>query len=333
MRRLRAVLLPVLLVSLMPVARAQEGADEEATYRVELSAALDRWNDAAPEDRLKRAIEVTEKHLKADAADVSARLDLARFKLAAGDPDGAQAEALRAEREATGDQLAEAKALYLIAYQESMNVHLPSVKEKDRERAQKEFQAKFVELWKKLVEVAKGEPAATRLVQDDQDRIATARTLNLLGKPAPAIDKRDTKDELASLRDKGGKVVLVDFWSAQSKAYADEIANTLAVWERWHAKGLEAIGVSLDKDRALLDAFVKEKKVPWPQVFTGRGLADELAKPYAEKGWSVDRIPRRYLVDHEGKIRFVDVRGEGLEAAVKQLVERAERAKPKKKGE
>src|SRR5581483_500351 len=115
-----------------------------------------------------------------------------------------------------------------------------------------------------------------------------------------------------------GKVVIVDFWSAGYEPYQKEVANTLAVQEKYKDK-LEVVGVSLDKDRAALDDFVKQNALPWRQVFSGKGLADDTAI-----AWGVPGV-RRFVIDHEGKVRFVNVRGDGLAAAVKLLVERAEK--------
>ena len=39
---------------------------------------------------------------------------------------------------------------------------------------------------------------------------------------------------------------------------------------KYHDKGLEIIGVSLDEDRPTLERFIKEKKIPWQQYFDGK---------------------------------------------------------------
>ena len=42
-------------------------------------------------------------------------------------------------------------------------------------------------------------------------------------------------------------------------------------YEELHPKGFEVIGISLDQDKAKLEAFIKEKGMAWPQYFDGKG--------------------------------------------------------------
>src|SRR5205085_2469476 len=78
-----------------------------------------------------------------------------------------------------------------------------------------------------------------------------------------------------------GKVYVVDFWATWDEPYKAEAANTLVIQERWKGR-LEVIGVSLDNDRAAMDAFAKD--LPWRQVFPGNGLGSDVAK-----AWGVER--------------------------------------------
>ena len=95
----------------------------------------------------------------------------------------------------------------------------------------------------------------------------------------------------------------------------------LATYEKWNPKGFEVLGVSLDEDKAALNAFVTEKKIPWRRSFDGKGWDNEVAK-----AWEIHAIPKTYLVDHTGKVRFVGARGEELGKAVQELIERADKA-------
>ena len=315
--------------------RAQDD-DGSVAFTTELSRLFDRWNDEAPKDRVAKAIELCNKRIKANAEDPEAWLELARLRLGTDELDAAQAAALRAERPG---RFQEAKALFLIAYEAGQPARLVDLPRDEQPKLVAEYRKKLAELWAKLVETAGGEEKALRLVQDERERAATAATLDDLGRPAPplgALDpaggppriRVDTEGTPLRLDAYAGKVVLVDFWATWAKPYQAEVAKTLAVWQKQKDAGFEVIGVSLDTDRALVDAFLKDNKITWRQCFTGKGWgSDDVAKT-----WGVKRVPRRYLLDHTGRIRYVDVHGAGLEAAVQQLLDRAKKAAGKTPG-
>jgi thiol-disulfide isomerase/thioredoxin len=107
-----------------------------------------------------------------------------------------------------------------------------------------------------------------------------------------------------------GKVVLVDFWATWCGPCIAEMPNVLAAYEKYHDKGFEVVGISLDTDRDALEAFLKEKEIPWTILFEqpeGQGWQHPLAAYYGITG-----IPTVILVGRDGKVVSMDVRGEKL---------------------
>jgi thiol-disulfide isomerase/thioredoxin len=117
-----------------------------------------------------------------------------------------------------------------------------------------------------------------------------------------------------------GKVVLVDFWATWCGPCVAEMPNVLAVYEKYHDKGFEVVGVSLDNSADELAEFVEERKLPWPQIhFPGEseaGWKNPLVAQYAIRG-----IPCALLLDREGKVLAVGLRGAALEPAVANALE------------
>ena len=114
-----------------------------------------------------------------------------------------------------------------------------------------------------------------------------------------------------------GKVVLVDFWATWCGPCIAELPNVLAAWEKYHDKGFEVVGVSLDTDREALEAFLKERDIPWTILFEtpeGEGWQHPLATYYGITG-----IPTVILVGRDGKVVSMDVRGEKLEERLSEL--------------
>ncbi len=107
-----------------------------------------------------------------------------------------------------------------------------------------------------------------------------------------------------------GKVVLLDFWATWCGPCIAEMPSVRKVYDAYHAKGFEIVGISLDdpKDGAKIDAFVRENKIPWPQI---HDTTHELSKKFY-----VTAIPATFLVGRDGKITAVDLRGDDLAKAV-----------------
>lgn len=126
-----------------------------------------------------------------------------------------------------------------------------------------------------------------------------------------ALDGREVN--LAALK---GKVVLVHFWATDCGPCVAEIPNIKATYERLHAKGFEIVGISLDdnESESVLRQFIRDRSLPWPQYFDGKGLGNRLSLQYG-----ILSIPEMWLVDRRGNLRFTEARS-NLELNVEELV-------------
>jgi peroxiredoxin len=146
--------------------------------------------------------------------------------------------------------------------------------------------------------------AAIIAKQANQKRLA-------VGAAFPDFNVKDLEGKPLSVADFKGKVVLVDFWATWCGPCVGELPNVLKTYEKYHAKGFEIIGVSLDKEKETLTRFIKDKGITWPQYFDGKGWQNLLAEQYG-----IESIPATFLLDGEGKILARDLRGEQLAAEV-----------------
>ena len=64
-----------------------------------------------------------------------------------------------------------------------------------------------------------------------------------------------------------GKVVLVDFWATWCGPCRAEIPNVLEMYEAYHDKGFDVLGVSLDATPEAAEKYVAENKLPWSSIF------------------------------------------------------------------
>jgi len=135
-----------------------------------------------------------------------------------------------------------------------------------------------------------------------------------VGKPLDirftALDGREV--DLAKLKD---KVVLVEFWSTTCGPCIGEMPRVKAAYEKLHQRGFEVIAISLDDKESALREFIKQKELPWPQHFDGKGWSNKFALQYG-----IFSIPAMWLVDKRGNLRDANARGD-LEPRVEQLLE------------
>ena len=126
-------------------------------------------------------------------------------------------------------------------------------------------------------------------------------------KPFPEAAK-DTAGNALSIEKLKGKVVLLDFWATWCGPCVAELPNVIAAYRKYHPKGFEIIGISLDdEDKAKLDKFLAgHPGMKWPQFYDGKGWKNEIAVLYGVKS-----IPATYLLDQNGKVYRTGLRGQG----------------------
>lgn len=122
--------------------------------------------------------------------------------------------------------------------------------------------------------------------------------------------------DLSRMKD---KIILVDFWATWCGPCVAELPHLLEAYEKYHDKGFEVIGISLDDNVDTLKQFVKDNNMPWPQYFDGKVWGNEIAQRYGIKG-----IPATFLIGKEGKIVASNLRGSALDEAIEAELAKSE---------
>lgn len=123
----------------------------------------------------------------------------------------------------------------------------------------------------------------------------------------------DGKD--ISLNDFKGKYVLVDFWASWCGPCLREMPNVVKLYKECKGKNFEIFGVSLDNKKDAWVKAIKANGMKWPQGSDLKGWGSEPARLC-----NVSAIPFTVLIDPEGEVIAIDLRGEQLHAKVKEVL-------------
>jgi peroxiredoxin len=118
---------------------------------------------------------------------------------------------------------------------------------------------------------------------------------DLVRKAAPAFALPDAKGAQVGLADYKGKVVLLNFWATWCTGCKEEIPWFIDFQDKYRAKGLEVVGVSMDDEGwKVVNSWLAEHPLNY-KILLGN---DVMANLYG----GVDALPMTLLIDRTGKI-------------------------------
>jgi thiol-disulfide isomerase/thioredoxin len=209
-----------------------------------------------------------------------------------------------------------------IAYQEEMNVFSKKfIKENPNAYLsvlllENFLMRKYLEtseitaLYDKLADDVKKTKSGER-IKTSLDAIKTV----VIDKPAPLFSGPSPDGKTVSLKEVMGKVTIIDFWASWCAPCRAENPNVVALYNEFHSKGLNIIGVSLDKDAAKWKEAIAKDGLVWSHVSNLKFWEDPIAKQY-----NIQSIPATYILDAKGVIVAKDLRGDELKAKVQELL-------------
>lgn len=132
---------------------------------------------------------------------------------------------------------------------------------------------------------------------------------------APDWDLASLNDELVSLNNLKGQLVLIDFFYKSCQPCMLAMPKLQALHEKFKDKGLKVIGIDpFDKDKLDLSAFLKKRGVNYTILLSERTLASK---------YNVSGYPTLYLIDRTGKIVFSQTGySEEMEIILEELIKK-----------
>ena len=155
-------------------------------------------------------------------------------------------------------------------------------------------------------------------IQSKLDKIANPVTVDPaanVGSVAPDFKGPNPEGKSISLKQSLGKVTIVDFWASWCKPCRAENPNVVALYAKYHDKGLNILSVSLDKEASAWKAAIAKDKLTWNHVSNLKEFEDPIALQYG-----INAIPSIYILDAKGVIIAKDLRGEELNAKIASLL-------------
>ena len=135
-----------------------------------------------------------------------------------------------------------------------------------------------------------------------------------VGGIAPNFKAKTPDGAELALYDLRGHVVLLDFWASWCGPCMAEMPNVKEIYAKYHDKGLEILGVSLDSDKEAWVNCIQKNGLAWRHVSSLSKFDCPIAKRFRVTG-----IPRMYILDESGKIVAQDLRGEALAKKMEEL--------------
>lgn len=132
----------------------------------------------------------------------------------------------------------------------------------------------------------------------------------------PDLELMDIYGKKVRLSSLAGKVILLDFWSAELGSSNRLNADLKEIYRKYADApvGFEVYQVAIDTSKPLWITAVQEQQLPWISVSDLRGRGSASLGLY-----NVQKLPSNFLIDKNGTIVARDIYGKELEKKLDEL--------------
>ena len=126
-------------------------------------------------------------------------------------------------------------------------------------------------------------------------RTAASPVAGSVGEPAFDFELKDSTGKTVRLSDFKGKVVVLDFWATWCPPCRKEIPGFVNLHNNYQAKGVEVVGVSLDRSWSPVKPFMQEYRIGYTILLGDQKLTEMYG--------GFTGIPTTFVIDRNGVIR------------------------------
>lgn len=157
----------------------------------------------------------------------------------------------------------------------------------------------------------------TKLGKTVSEKLEKAGQINI-GEVVPDFSGPSPDGTELTLSQEIGTVTIIDFWASWCGPCRKENPEVVKLYNDYKDKGLQIVGVSLDKagdDKKWKDA-IKADNLTWPQISNLKGWEDPIAKKY-----NITSIPATFIIDNQGILIAMNLRGAELRQKISELLD------------
>ncbi len=133
------------------------------------------------------------------------------------------------------------------------------------------------------------------------------------GAKAPDFTLPDANGNQVTMSSVKGKIKIIDFWASWCGPCRLNNPALKKLYEEFHEKGLEIIGVSLDTSKSAWEKAIEKDGLGWINVSSLKGWECETIRLY-----NVSGVPSLFILNENNNIIATGLRGEQLRAFLQE---------------
>ncbi len=130
--------------------------------------------------------------------------------------------------------------------------------------------------------------------------VGKTATCPTVGRTAPDFTLRSLDGEPVTLSEFRGRIVILDFWASWCSPCQRSFPALHALWSAYANRGVELIGVSLDRSESSAKGFLSSTGYTnMIALWESRSASSAVATTYCVGG-----IPHTFVIDEEGVVQY-----------------------------